>query len=143
MGERHGEEGAVAVEMAVILSALIFLIFGVVQFALVFWNWNTMLLAVEEAGRYAMLYNPTNYPSGPPAAACPTPVTNCDGITNAVVANCAVAWANQNYGNLYTLTCASGTAADGKTPTLTFTATYTFTFLTSFSLSRGILVPLT
>ena len=54
--------------MAVTLSALLFLILGAIQFGIVFWNWNSMLLAVEEAGRYAMLYNPTNFPNGPPAA---------------------------------------------------------------------------
>ena len=54
--------------MAVTLSALLFLILGAIQFGIVFWNWNSMLLAVEEADRYAMLYNPTNFPNGPPAA---------------------------------------------------------------------------
>jgi hypothetical protein len=62
----RGEEGAVAVEFAMTLWALLFLILGAIQAGLVFWNWNSMLLAVEEAGRYAMLYNPTNFPGGPP-----------------------------------------------------------------------------
>jgi Flp pilus assembly protein TadG len=122
-----GEAGSVVVELAVTLSAMLLLIFGAIQFALVFWNWHTMLLAVEEAGRYAMLYNSTTFPNGPPDCAD-------------TLANCAVAWADENWGSLYTITSSSGTDADGN-PTLTFKATYTFDFIASFSLSRAIEVP--
>ena len=124
---RRGEEGSVAVELAVTVSALMFLIIGAIQFALVFWNWNTMLLAVEEAGRYAMLYNTTNFPGHPPGCAD-------------TLANCAVSWANQNWGNNFTISSSTGTDASGN-PTLTFTATYTFQFLTSITLTRAIQVP--
>ena len=127
------EDGEVAVEGAVTMLALMFLILGSVQFGLVFWNWNTMLLAVEEAGRYAMLYNPTNYPSGPPSASC--------SIAMPTLGNCAVAWANQNWGNNFTVSCTAGCAGTVGT-NMTFTATYTFNFINSISLSRGIQVPL-
>jgi hypothetical protein len=124
---RRAEEGAVAVELAVTLSALLFLILGAVQFGIVFWNWNSMLLAVEEAGRYAMLYNSTTFPGGPPGCA-------------QTLAQCAVTWANQNLGSEYTITSSTGTDATGN-PTLTFKATYTFDLITNFSLSRAIEVP--
>src|SRR5215469_3765312 len=88
----RAEDGEVAVEGAVTMLALVFLILGSVQFGLVFWNWNTMQLAVEEAGRYAMLYN-RYYPNGPPAP-------NCSGGT---LSSCAVDWANQNWGNNFTV----------------------------------------
>src|SRR5207237_8091367 len=52
---RRGEEGATAVETALIISVLIFLIFGVIEFGMALWNWNTMVLAVEDAGRYVMV----------------------------------------------------------------------------------------
>jgi Flp pilus assembly protein TadG len=129
----RAEDGEVAVEGAVTMLALVFLILGSVQFGLVFWNWNTMLLAVEEAGRYAMLYNPTNYPSGPPSASC--------SVATPTIANCAVAWANQNWGNNFTVSCTAGCAGTVGT-NMTFTATYTFNFINSISLSRGIQVPL-
>ena len=92
-----------------------------------------MLLAVEEAGRYAMLYNPTNYPSGPPSASC--------SVATPTIANCAVAWANKNWGNNFTVSCTAGCAGTVGT-NMTFTATYTFNFINSISLSRGIQVPL-
>ena len=121
-----------AVEAALAIAALMFLILGSLQFGLVFWTWNTMLLAVEEAGRYAMLYNPVNYPKGPPAA-------NCSAAT-VTLANCAVAWANQNWSNLFTVSCTAG--CTGAPTTMTFTATYTFNFINTFSLSRAVEVPL-
>ena len=123
---RRGEAGSVAVEMAVTLSALLFLILGAIQFGIVFWNWNSMLLAVEEAGRYAMLYNPTNFPGGPPGCAD-------------TLANCATTWANQNLGGNFTVTCPAP-CPNGQT--MTFKATYTFNFITSIDLSRAIQVPL-
>jgi Flp pilus assembly protein TadG len=124
---RCGEAGSVAVEFAVILSPLVFLILGAIQFGFVFWNWNSMLLAVEEAGRYAMLYNA--YPSNPP------------GCTNASpsLANCAVDWANKNLGGNFNVSCSSGCTAPYTT--ITFTATYTLSFFSSFTLSRAIQVP--
>jgi hypothetical protein len=123
---RRRESGSVAVELAVTLSALLFLILGAIQFSIVFWNWNSMLLAVEEAGRYVMLYNSTNFPNGPPGCAD-------------TLANCAVSWANQNLGGNFTVTCPSP-CPNGTT--MTFEATYTFNLITSFSLSRAIQVPL-
>jgi Flp pilus assembly protein TadG len=128
----RAEDGELAVEGAVTMLALVFLILGSVQFGLVFWNWNTMLLAVEEAGRYAILYNPTNYPNGPPASSC-----NVAGLP---LDQCAVAWANQNWGNNFTVTPST---TDPNCPAgITFTAAYTFNFINSISLRRGICVPL-
>jgi Flp pilus assembly protein TadG len=131
---RHAENGEVAVEGAVTMLALVFLILGSVQFGLVFWNWNTMMLAVEEAGRYVLLYdNQTNYPNCWAGVSCP----NCSA-SPATPANCAVAWANQNWGNNFTITPNN---ADPNCPGITFTAQYPFTFINSISLSRGICVP--
>ena len=57
---RHGwDEGATAVEAAITFSLLLTLIFGIVQFGMALWQWNTMQLAVLDAGRYAMVNNGT------------------------------------------------------------------------------------
>ncbi len=125
------DDGSVAVEAAITLSVLLFLLLGSVQFGLAYFAWNTMLLAIEEAGRYAMLYNPVNYPSGPPASMC--------SVTPATLANCAVDWANQNFGNMFQFT--AGT--DPNCPSgMTFSATYTFNIVTPISLTRYLCVPL-
>ena len=55
--ERRWDEGAMSVEAAFILPVLFLMIFGIIEFGTVFWQWNTMLLAVEQAGRYAMVNN--------------------------------------------------------------------------------------
>jgi Flp pilus assembly protein TadG len=54
---RRSEAGAVAVEAAVLLPALLLLMVGIVKFGAAFWQWHTMLLAVEQAGRYVMVNN--------------------------------------------------------------------------------------
>jgi Flp pilus assembly protein TadG len=55
---RHGwDEGATAVETALIFSVLMLLLFGIVEFGFALWQWNTMTLAVQQAGRWAMIHN--------------------------------------------------------------------------------------
>jgi Flp pilus assembly protein TadG len=130
----RAEDGEVAVEGAVTMLVLMALIVGSVQFGLAFWNWNTMLLAVEEAGRYAMLYNSNNPAS---SQVCAAPQT---------LATCAQAWGNQNWGNIFTNAGQPGvscTTSPGAPPTMTCTAYYNVNiYITSITLSRGIQVPL-
>ena len=63
------EQGATAVETAIVFTALMLLIFGILQFAQIFWAWNTIWLAIEEGGRFAMINSTQN----PNAGACPGP----------------------------------------------------------------------
>jgi hypothetical protein len=129
---RSEEEGAVAVEAAITLSALLFLLLGAIQFGLAYFAWNTMLLAAEEAGRYAMLYN-SCVVSGQP---CPP---GCSGSTTAL-GDCAVIWANQNFGNIFPVTY---DPADTNCPLgMSFTASYTINIVTPISLTRYVCVPL-
>jgi Flp pilus assembly protein TadG len=51
------DEGTAAVEAALIAPVLFFAIFGIIELGTAFWQWNTMLLAVEQAGRYVMVNN--------------------------------------------------------------------------------------
>jgi Flp pilus assembly protein TadG len=52
---REWNEGSVAVEGAIAFSALVAVIFGIIEFGIAFYNLNTMQLVIEEAGRYAMV----------------------------------------------------------------------------------------
>jgi Flp pilus assembly protein TadG len=54
---RGWDEGATAVEAAIVLSVLIALLFGIIEFGTAIWQWNTMGLAVQQAGRWAMINN--------------------------------------------------------------------------------------
>ena len=54
---RGWDEGATAVETAITISLSLALVFGIFEFGMALWQANTMALAVEEAGRYVMVYN--------------------------------------------------------------------------------------
>jgi Flp pilus assembly protein TadG len=117
------DEGATAVEAAFVILAFVLSIFGLVQFAEIFWTWNTMILALGEGGRYAMVYNPTNFPSGPPASTC--------SVASPTLANCTVARANvalATYPSLsVSVSCTAG--CTGTPTTMTLQGTFTFDFL--------------
>jgi Flp pilus assembly protein TadG len=70
----YEDKGATAVETAMVMGVLVFLIFGIIQLGMAMWAWNTMGLAVQDAGRYVMVYN-----AGPPASctAVPRTLPNC------------------------------------------------------------------
>jgi Flp pilus assembly protein TadG len=131
----RSEEGAVAAEAAIVMSAFLVLMFGMIEFAQVFWTWNAMMLAIEEGGRYAMVYNATAYPSGPPPSSC--------SATPATLANCAVAKANAvlaAYPSPVTVSCpaASNTVCvsctvgcTGTPATMTLQGTFTLNLIPS------------
>jgi hypothetical protein len=56
---RDWDEGATAVEAAVTFSLMFTLIFGIIEFGMALWQWNTMQLVVLQEGRNAMVYNST------------------------------------------------------------------------------------
>jgi Flp pilus assembly protein TadG len=55
--KRGWDEGATAVETAITISLSLALLFGIFEFGMALWQSNTMVLAVEEAGRYVMVNN--------------------------------------------------------------------------------------
>ena len=132
---RRSQEGATAVEAVLVISGFMLLVFGLVQFAEIFWTWNTMMLAIEEGGRYAMIYNPTNYPNFPNA---PPAAVSCSA-TPATLANCAVAQANATLATYPSLSVAvSCTAGCTGTPaTMTLQGTFTFSFVSPQLLPYG------
>jgi hypothetical protein len=57
-GMRRGwDEGSTAVEAAIVFSLLFTLIFGIAEFGMALWQWNTMQLVVLQEGRSAMINN--------------------------------------------------------------------------------------
>ena len=85
------EQGTVAVEASIIISVLLLLIVGSMEFGRALWTYDTMLLAVEEAGRYAMVYH-----QGPPVACgAQSQAPRCPALSNTPLANCSAALAQQ------------------------------------------------
>jgi Flp pilus assembly protein TadG len=108
-------EGAAAVEAAFILPTLFFTILGIVEFGTAFWQWNTLLLAVEQAGRYVMVNN----------ANCD--VSCAETQMQAVLSSAAVC-ATPTAGQI----CVSASTTAGTPSTMTLTAAYGFNLLSLF-----------
>jgi Flp pilus assembly protein TadG len=85
------DQGAAAVEASIILSALLLLIVGSIEFGRALWTGNTMLLAVQEAGRFAMISNDAS----PNICGAQSPAPSCPAPSNTPLANCAAALAQQ------------------------------------------------
>lgn len=126
---RGWDEGAVAVEAAITFSLMLTLIFGVVGFGFALWQWNTMMLAVEQAGRYVMVNN----------ASCNT---SCAVGQMQTVLTAAASCTTPTAGQI----CVSATTATGTTPpTMTLTAAYNFNlvaFTPPFTMTSQTVVPL-
>ena len=111
------DEGATAVESAMTISVLVFLIFGIIEFGMTLWNWNTMVLAVEDAGRYVMV----KYASG---STCDTSCavsqmqTSLGTAPGTVSTTCTTPTADQ--------ICLSASTTAGTPSTMTLTAAYGF-----------------
>ena len=85
------DQGSAAVEASIILSALLLLIVGSIEFGRALWTGNTMQLAIQEAGRFAMISNdapPTSCGAQSQTPSCPAP-------SNTPLANCVAALAQQ------------------------------------------------
>jgi len=115
--QRGWDEGATAVEAALIISVFVFLIFGILEFGMALWNWNTMVLAVEDAGRYVMVNNAT--PSATlEANAVSQMQTTLATAPGTVSTTCTTPTADQ--------ICLSASTTAGTPSTMTLTAAYGF-----------------
>lgn len=126
---RGKEEGSAAVEAAIVLPVLLLFVIGSVEFGRALWMYHTMLLAVEEAGRYAMVYGES--PNLLTAASCPN-------VATVTLANCAVARANAYLADYGGNGITVSWSEDSSTPpNMTISASYTFNFVTPILQSYG------
>jgi Flp pilus assembly protein TadG len=126
---RSAEEGAAAIEAAFIVPLLLLMMFGTVECARAFWTYHRMLLALEDAGRYAMVY-----------AASPSLLNSitCPSVTTVTLANCAVARANSYLASSGATGVSVSSSQDSATPpNLTIAATCPFNFLLPALLPYG------
>jgi Flp pilus assembly protein TadG len=92
MAQRRGwDEGAVAVEGAIALGVLIALVIGIIEFGIAFYNLNTMQVVIEEAGRYAMVYDSgaTTCPSASVVSQANQVLTSYPVMNATVTASCS------------------------------------------------------
>jgi Flp pilus assembly protein TadG len=105
------------------------LIFGIIEFGMALWQWNTMLLAVEQAGRYVMVNNSCNTTcaEGQMQLILTSASTTCTGPpeANQICINATIP-SPQTTPPTMTLTAVYGYNVIGLTPTLTLTSQATF-----------------
>jgi hypothetical protein len=129
------EAGTAAVEAALIMSALLLAVVGAVETARVLWTYNTMLIAVEQAGRYAMMYN-----HRPPAVCLPqTQAPRCPALSNTPLANCSAWYAEQALAAYRAPAIGVSVAVDTATSpaTITICASHSFDFIAPLLLRYG------
>jgi Flp pilus assembly protein TadG len=142
-----GEDGSAAVEASLIIPVLLLLIFSSVEFGRAFWTYNTMLLAVEDAGRYAMTYNH----GSAVMCAAQSPASSCPAPSNTPIANCT-AWRAQQMLSTYQAPHIAVSVAEDTTsspPTITVCVAHVFDFIAPqllpyrpLSLTSQVIVPL-
>jgi Flp pilus assembly protein TadG len=129
------EAGSAAIEAALIMSALLLAVVGTVETARALWTYNTMLIAVEQAGRYAMMYN-----HRPPAiCAAQTQAAQCPALSNTPLANCSAWYAQQVLAAYRTPSVGVSVAVDLTTSpaTVTICASRSFDFIVPHLLPYG------
>jgi len=109
------DEGAAAIEAALIVPVLFFVIFAIIELGIAFWQWNTMLLAVEQAGRYVMVNN----------SSCDV---SCAETQMQAVLSSASVCTSPTTGQV----CVSASTSAGTPSTMTLTAAYNFNLLSLF-----------
>ena len=109
------DEGTAAVEAAFIALILFLAILGIIESGMALWQWNTMLLAVEQTGRYVMVNN----------ASCDT---SCAQVQMQAILPAASVCATPTAGQI----CVSASASAGTPSTMTLTAAYNFNLLALF-----------
>ena len=145
----RSDDGSAAVEAALVMSLLVLLVVGTAELGRAFWTYHTMLFAVEEAGRFAMIHShlpPLSCRRQGPAASCPTP-------SDTPLANCAAALVRQILSSYRVRGVDVSVAEDdagGSPATITICASYSFDFVApqllpqnSLNLTSRLTVPLT
>ncbi len=132
---RRADAGSAAVEGAIIMSTLLLAVVGTVEFARALWTYNTMLLAVEQAGRYAMAYDHHS----PVICTAQSQASNCPVLSDTPLANCSAWYAKQMLSAYRAPPIGVSVTVDTTTspPTTTICASYSFDFLAPQLLPYG------
>jgi Flp pilus assembly protein TadG len=133
----------VAVEAAFILPVLFLLILGIIEFGIAFWQWNTMLRAIEEAGRYAMVNNSS---ASLPNCTAATLVTNTEQEMTNILSGASVCTTPSTGQMCVSASTSADTSVTPNMCIMTLTASYSFNFFgilaTPFTISSTGTVPL-
>ena len=136
-GLRGSEDGATAVEAALVLSIFVGVILTIIDFAQAFFIWNTLQLVVGQASRYVMVAN------GIPGSSCDATCGENALQTAISSANVCTAPTAGQYCVNATCNPSSCSSSTTSTPaTMTLSAFYGFNFVGSYILTGQITVPI-
>jgi Flp pilus assembly protein TadG len=137
-GLRSSEDGATAVEAALVLSIFVFVVLTIIDFGQAFFIWNTLQRVVGQASRYVTVQTSIPNPPGSASAQCPPAgsATSCaiSALTTLLPdasSSCASAPTSGQY-------CIS---ASCNTATCSLSALYGFKFIGAYTLAGRITVP--
>jgi Flp pilus assembly protein TadG len=135
---RGSEEGATAVEAALVFSAFLAMILVLVDFAGAFFIWNSLQLVVGQASRYAIVQN------GIPSSTCDTTCAKNALTTLLPGASSTCAGAPTSGQYCVNATCANPSACTptAANTTMTLSALYGFKFVGLYTLTGQITVPI-
>jgi Flp pilus assembly protein TadG len=140
-GLRGAEDGATAVEAALVLSIFVGVILTIINFGWGFFIWNALQLVVGQTSRNVIVQN--GIPGGSSCdatcaeAALQTAVLTALGATASI---CTTPTAGQYCVNA---TCnPSSCSSTTSTPTMTLSALYGFSFIGTYTLGGQITVPI-
>ena len=134
-GPYGSEDGATAVEAALVLSVFLGIVLTIVDFAQAFFIWNTLQLVVGQTSRYVIVQN------GIPGSSCDTTCAQAALQTAIPTASICTAPTAGKYcinATCNPASCTSGTS----TPTMTLSALYGFSFVGLYTLTGQITVPI-
>jgi Flp pilus assembly protein TadG len=131
-GLRGSEDGATAVEAALVLSAFLVTLLVIIDFAQAFFIWNTLQLVVGQVSRYVIVQNIVQ--NGIPISSCDTTcaetalqtaISRWLGVSSASI--CSTPTAGQYCVNA--ICNPSSCSSTTSTPTMTLFAQYGFKFI--------------
>jgi Flp pilus assembly protein TadG len=137
------EDGATAVEAALVLPIFLGVVLAVVDFAQAFFIWNTLQLVVGQASRYVMVQNGIPISGSSCDATCAENALQSalqNAISSASASICTMPTAGQYCVNA---TCnPSSCSSTASTPTMTLSALYGFNFVGTYTLTSQITIPI-
>jgi Flp pilus assembly protein TadG len=137
-GLRGSEDGATAVEAALILSAFIGMLLIIVDFAQAFFIWNTLQLVVGQTSRYVIVQN------GIPGSSCDAACAEA-ALRTAIpsASTCTAPTEDGQYCvNAVCNPSSCSPTTSIPTPTMTLSALYGFKFVGLYTLTGQITVPI-
>lgn len=113
---RHrSESGVAAIELAIVLPLLVLILFGIITFGTVFYNYIVITNAAREGARWGSINSDAT--AGNACIDTPNPCTVAESYTNGLLIN---------YGGATSITPTATVDTTGASPIITVTVTFNF-----------------